>query len=418
MATVCIALAAALAVTAFTWRLIDGITQGELEPAPEDQVAPPRVAVETDEPFNVLVLGTDAGLIPGGRRGATRSDTMMLMSHDPLTGDVSVLSIPRDTRITVDVDRLDDQLRKRIRENPMKIAHAHAYGGAALAMAATEALLDVPVHRYVRVDLEASAKIMDLLGGVEVCVPKDMHYEDPYQNLAIHFNKGCQHLDGARALDYARYRQDSDLARIDRQQGLIRAIVERALAINVLPRLPQLVNEIAAHVDTNLTERELLTMVRLAGSWLGDYDPESLSMGAVPGRDQRVKGVYYFVNDLPGTRRLVDRLIWRLPEPEAGATQVLVKNGSGEPEIAEQLATSLADRGFAVIGTEPVEPQAQTTVLIAMEDELKGKVIARAIRNHIKTAQVFRDVNVDVGADLAPVTVIIGQDLKSVAQRY
>src|SRR5690606_39340299 len=69
------------------------------------------------------IWGTDAGLLEDGRRGARRSDTMMLASYDPLTGGLSILSIPRDTYVEIPLDRLDEQLHRYIRENPRSEEH-------------------------------------------------------------------------------------------------------------------------------------------------------------------------------------------------------------------------------------------------------------------------------------------------------
>src|SRR5690606_802277 len=151
-----------------TWRLVSGLTAEEPgeEVAGGDVVAPPRVEVRPDEPLNILILGTDAGLLEDGRRGARRSDTLMLASYDPLTGGLSILSIPRDTHGEIPVEDLDEQLRRYVRGNPTKIARAGAFGGPAVSMATGSRLLDVPVHRFVRVNLEAFVNIIDLMGGV------------------------------------------------------------------------------------------------------------------------------------------------------------------------------------------------------------------------------------------------------------
>ncbi|HEX6987992.1 MAG TPA: LCP family protein, partial [Bacillota bacterium] len=274
-----VSLAATLA-----WQLVSGVTVDPQEPPDAgDVVAPPRIEVQPDEPFNILIIGTDAGLREDGRRGARRSDTLMLASYDPLTSSVSILSIPRDTRVEIPVDELDEELRRHIHENPTKISHTHAFGGPAVSMAAVGALLDVPVHRYVRVNLDAFINIVDLMGGVHICVPKAMHYEDPYQDLYIHLEPGCRMLDGNEAMQYARYRQDSDLARIARQQEIIRALIQRGLDLGIIPRLGQIVDEVVRQVDTNLSEGELLNLVAVATRMAAGFDPDDLVMNTIPG---------------------------------------------------------------------------------------------------------------------------------------
>src|SRR5690606_16904569 len=124
-------------------------------------------------------------------------------------------------------------------------------------MATVADFLGVPVHRYVRLAPDAFEALVDILGGVHVCVERDMYRHDPYQNLLINLKQGCQLLDGAQAAGYARWRGDGDIARIERQHKLIAALIDRALGIGVIPRLPQLVNEVTSRVDTNLSEAEI-----------------------------------------------------------------------------------------------------------------------------------------------------------------
>lgn len=406
VAVAAVAFGASLAFT-MAWRLVSGLTVDEEQPEPGDVVAPPRVEVRPDEPFNILILGTDAGLLEDGRRGARRSDTMMLASYDPLTGGLSILSIPRDTYVEIPLDRLDEQLHRYIRENPTKITHAHAFGGPAVSMAAVSHLLNVPVHRYVRVNLEAFVNIVDLMGGVYICVPKPMHYEDPYQNLYIHLQPGCRVLNGNEAMQYARYRQDSDLARIARQQEIIRALVQRGLDLGIIPRLGQIVDEIVRQVDTNLSESELVHLVAVAGRMAAGFSPDEIVMNTIPGRDGWMNGVYYWLHDEEGTRQLVDALIWRLTPPPDTVVQVLVRDASGPGGAGSRVAESLRQHGYNVEVVVDEVPVDETIVLIHHGDETMGKVLARAIVNQTATARVYAEPDDSAPADI---TIVVGRD--------
>lgn len=408
VAVAVIAFGVSLSAT-LAWRLVSGLTVDgdDAQPDPGDVVAPPRIEVQPDEPFNILILGTDAGLLEDGRRGARRSDTMMLASYDPLTGGLSILAVPRDTYAEIPVDELDEQLHRYIRENPTKIAHTHAFGGPAVSMATVGKLLGVPVHRYVRVNLDAFVNIIDLMGGVHICVPKPMHYEDPYQDLYIHLQPGCRILNGHEAMQYARYRQDSDLARIARQQEIIKALIQRGLDLGIVPRLGQIVNEIVRQVDTNLSEGELLSLVGVATRMAAGFSPDELVMKTIPGRDGWMKGVYYWLHDEQGTRELVDALIWRLTPPPDTVVQVLVRDASGPGRAGSRVAESLRQHGYNVDVVVDDVPVDETTVLIHHGDKTMGKVLARAIVNQAATAKVYEEPDASAPADI---TIVVGRD--------
>jgi len=334
-------------ISFYSWRLVRGVADDPEHSEPEDVgVEPPRPVPAPDEPLNILVLGLDEGLYDGGRRGARRSDSIMLVSIDPLLGHrVSILSLPRDTRVTLPLEELDPDIRARVWENPTKLGHAHAFGGPAAAMATVADFLQVEVHRYVRLAPDAFEALVDILGGVYICVERDMYRHDPYQDLLINLRAGCQLLDGVQAAGYARWRNDGDIARIQRQHKLIAALIERALSVGVIPRLPQLVNEITSRVDTNLSEVEILNLVSVARRLAAGFQTGELRTGTVPGENRRIDGLDYWLADEVETRRLVDRLIWNLQPPGGKPPRVIVVDGG-----AGRSAVTAAVRELVALG--------------------------------------------------------------------
>ena len=162
-----------------------------------------------------------------------------------------MLSIPRDTRTTV------EGYGKR------KINSANLVGGPALTATTVSNLLDdVAIDRYIRINVLGVGKLIDALGGVTVYVPKDMKYQDDSQHLYINLKKGKQHLDGDKALQLLRFRHDNkgDIGRIQRQQMVMRALIDQSLNPATLGRLPHILNVVQSHLDTNLTLEELLAL--------------------------------------------------------------------------------------------------------------------------------------------------------------
>ena len=139
-------------------------------------------------PINLLVMGVDRNL--EAEEGSpdvfkSRSDTMMLVRLNPESDQVNILSIPRDTRVEIpDV-------------GITKINSANFYGGAPLAAEVVSTTLNkVPIDRYLRVSTDAFREIVDVVGGVDVYVPKSMVYEDQTQGLKIDLQPGLQTLNG------------------------------------------------------------------------------------------------------------------------------------------------------------------------------------------------------------------------------
>ena len=233
----------------------------------------------------VLLMGVDR------REGDVgRSDTLMLAVIDEEHGRAALLSIPRDTRIEVGSYGYD------------KINHAYAYGGHELTLASVSTLVGVPVTHYIMIDTSAFERIVDAVGGVDITVEKRMYYEDPWDDnggLVIDLRPGEQHMDGAQAIQYVRYRDgEGDIGRIGRQQQFMRALFAQLLSPQVLPRLAAVVDEVQNAVDTDLSTRQLLTLA----ARLKDMDG-GISMQLVAGTPAYLGDVSYWIPDLVETRR-------------------------------------------------------------------------------------------------------------------
>lgn len=218
-----------------------------------------------DPPPEVQNLGYHA--LVNSFEGLT--DTMVLLRFNPQTGQMVVMSIPRDTRALV-------------RGELTKLNEANAYGGPALAAQSVSDMLGgVAIDRYVRINVQGVEKLIDALGGVTVNVPTDMRYQDDSQRLYINLKQGEQSLDGDQAMQFLRFRYDElgDIGRVQRQQMLMRAAVEQTLTPSTLGRLPKVLSVIQSHVDTNLTVEELLALVGYAAQ----TDRSQVQMLMLPG---------------------------------------------------------------------------------------------------------------------------------------
>ena len=197
------------------------------------------------EPLDVLVLGVDRR--PDSAKGeSTRSDTMMLVRVIPATGEVKLLSVPRDLYVEVESGEKD------------RINTAYAYGGVEKARAVMEDLTDVDIDNYVIVDFEGFEKVIDAIGKVRVDVGKGVFPE--------HWNmgEGFERLNGHKALKYARYRgtPGADLDRIDHQQKLLAALRRQALRWDTVTRLPAIIRITNENVNTDLGILQVIPLAR------------------------------------------------------------------------------------------------------------------------------------------------------------
>lgn len=229
---------------------------------------------KSKERVNILLLGTDQRQ---DEKGPARTDTMLLLTVDPISKTAGLLSLPRDTWVKI-------PLEKGAMEGKVNTAHFYGDlykypgGGPALARKTVENLLGIRVHYVARVDFTPFEKMVDSLDGVYVDVEKplkDEEYPTPdYGIKRIFVSAGLQHLDGKKALEYVRSRhQDSDFGRMKRQQQVLLAMRDRAMSLGMLPKLPKLVADFKDMVYTDLTPVEAMALARL----VGDVDAASVA---------------------------------------------------------------------------------------------------------------------------------------------
>ncbi|MBT2286751.1 LCP family protein [Paenibacillus polymyxa] len=210
----------------------------------EEAVEPPKWL--GTEPVNVLLMGVDAR----GNKGneIPRSDSMMVVSLDPVQKRIHVFSILRDTYTDI-----PDHGKNRI-----NTAVTH---GPKTAMRAVSDLLGIPVQFYVYTDFQGFIKLVDAVGGVDFYVEKDMTYESKADNheYDINLKEGEQHLDGKTALQYVRFRHDalSDYSRTKRQRDFTNAIVEKMKSTTSIMKLPTILEEVSPYMDTNLSVNDM-----------------------------------------------------------------------------------------------------------------------------------------------------------------
>lgn len=204
--------------------------------------------------YNIFLAATDVE--------GFRTDTMMVLSYDTVEQHVGVVSIPRDTLVA------------RESGNPHLV---YGPGGLEQRIEDVSDMFGIVIDGYVKVDINGFIELVDYLGGVDVDIPLDMNYDDPYQNLHIHYTKGTHHLDGQGAMEVARYRHDNsdspnynanqwytDIQRNAMQQQILVNLAKKVLAWDNLTKINGFVEIFNQYVETDLTLSNMLFFAQKA----------------------------------------------------------------------------------------------------------------------------------------------------------
>ncbi|ALV22703.1 MAG: LCP family protein [Carnobacterium sp.] len=203
-----------------------------------------KIVLTNKDPFSVLLLGVDKR--PGD---VGRADSIIIATINPETEDVRLLSIPRDTRVTLPDGRID------------KINASYAYGGIPMTVETIENFLNIPIHYYAQINMQGLVVLVDALGGITVDSPLEFDVQDIEDKEGeIHIDKGIQHLNGDQALGYARMRYDDpagDWGRQERQREVVTEIINETISIKSLTNFSKIFNAVGPNVETSFKGRDL-----------------------------------------------------------------------------------------------------------------------------------------------------------------
>jgi regulation of penicillin binding protein 5 production len=238
--------------------------------------------------INFLLLGVDE------RSGDVgRSDTIMMLSANLATKRIGLVSVPRDSRVDM------------IKYGSTKVNHAYAYGGITLAKQTIEKLLNVKADHYFVINFSAFKKIINLLGGVDLDVEKDMYYRDDYDGengLVIDLQKGQQHLDAEKAIEYVRYRdEEGDIGRVKRQQKFLNAVLAKFTSPSTILKIPSIIKEVRNSIQTDMSFADMVEYL----SFLKNGTDYKTTAFMVPGSPQMIDDLSYWIVNYP---KLYDEL--------------------------------------------------------------------------------------------------------------
>ena len=257
-----------------------------LEPVIKNQSVT-EVEKVVDGRVNILLLATD--------KGGLLTDTIMLASVDTKRSVLNVMSIPRDTRVTIG----------RSQNNKINAVYASAKEGQRVdaVLSKVKELTGLPINYYAVVNPGGFAKIIDILGGVYIDVPQRMKYSDPDQGLYIDLYPGYQLLDGDKSEQFCRFRSypTGDLGRIEAQQNFVKALYEQKLNADLIAKAPELFSEIEKNLKTNVALYNFTDLLPI----LNTLSKDSIRMYEMPNNPLYIGTASYVICDVPKTKELI-----------------------------------------------------------------------------------------------------------------
>jgi len=239
---------------------------------------------------NILILGCDE------LKFAKHADVIMLVSYEPRTRFLDVLSIPRDTKVPCSKElswrgyRKISEIYATVHKKSNTVREACLYSKKAI-----EDILDIEIPFYLQVNYQGVANIVDTVGGITVNIEEPMDYDDNAGDLHIHFAMGDKKLDGEEVLEYVRFRESilGDRERIEKQQKLLKLLTGKLRDAKILLKFPKIYRSIKGNIWTNFTFWDFLALANEVRS----FDYKNLRVQSLPGKSEYIRGTDYWVMD-------------------------------------------------------------------------------------------------------------------------
>ncbi len=390
------------------------------------QVVPDVPSWNGVERVTVLLLGIDER---HQETGPFRTDTMLVLTVDPVAKTAGILSIPRDLWVTIPTMDTEGKINTA---HFLGDAYNYPGGGPALAVETVKQELGIPIDYYVRFNFDSFETVVNAIGGVDICVPEtidDPEYPafDNYGFDPLHIDKGCQHMDGALALKYARTRHTgTDFDRAKRQQQVILAVRDKVTKQNLLPQLaaqaPTLLNELQKSIRTDMSLDQMIQLAKLATQ----IDPKNIKQATI---DESMVAVYNTPTDPPQNvlvplrdkiRELRDQFFNSVPtaSPSGTATaltassaRIRLENGTQIGGLAARTSDRLTAQGFDVVEVASADrfDYTQSQIISYSADTSAAEAVAQTLglpASSIVTSTAMSTVDLKV---------ILGEDYREVA---
>lgn len=343
---------------------------------------------ELSDKINFLILGQGGP----GHDGPYLTDTIMLGSYKPSTNDLALISIPRDLYVEIE----GHGYNKINSANSFGETGNYPGGGSAFTAKTIEKIFGIPIHYWIRFDFKAFEEIINSLDGIEVCVDKtftDPSYPtDDSLTETITFNAGCQKMDSATALKFARSRhgnngEGSDFARSARQQKIIMAVKEKIFNLSFLTsptKLTSLFNSLKNNLQTNVALSKLPDIISLAKNIDQNKIKRIVLDNSAKGllkADVTDQGAYVLlprVSDYSELKNLAENIFIIQNGHDLEPVRVAVFNGTKIEGLARDTAGFLNSVGFEIVATGNASSTLiyEKTVIYSLANDVREDVLS------------------------------------------
>ena len=384
------------------------------------------------EELQVLLMGVSTD-----QEGVALTDTIIVASYNPNTQKAALLSIPRDSFTGTNTKRAvaSDKINAiyNITRDPTK------------TLEAVNKLTGLDLQYYAIVQTEALIELIDAIGPIEYNVPIDMNYDDPTQDLHIHFEEGLQEIDGESAEELLRFRKnndgtsfpeeygDNDIGRMRNQREFITAVVEQTVKLENITKLGTIIDIASRNLITNLDIKILKDYLPYAV----EFSTENLQTASLPGTVpdlSRTNNVSIYVVDKEETALLVKQLFF--PEQLTEETidgnvtgntttntstnsssstatsnsniKIEVLNGTSDGKVLQEVVNKLKAKGYNVTRTGVEETNSVSKTVIANKKDVSSTIMDD-IKLTLGTGTIS-DKSSGGSSSKVDVTIIIGKD--------
>lgn len=422
------------------------------------QPVAPRVAASVNIPMpwehttqrdriTVLLLGTDKR---PDDPSPPRTDNIIVVTADLRSGRVGMISLPRDLFVPIPGFSRSGKIN-----TAYVVGESNNYpgGGGSLAKKTVSELLGYPIDYYIKIDFDGFVRIVDLIGGIDIEVPKTIHDEEyptiDYGYTTFHIDAGFHHLDGETALKYVRTRHaDDDFERARRQQAVLLAIKDRVLAQKLLATLKifDIMDVLSNSVEHDIPPAELLDLVALASrteisqidqlvldNQYGRIDADSpYGWIIVPNRTKIRPAVDRIFANTTAAPRIDQEALARLRSQQQAAkarqqiqnsyeaqsetlrsqlaaenARIILLDGTGDPALAARAADWLRRQGYNIVQHGQAERTDYPRTMLSVYADKPHTVANLRDTFAIPQDNIRRETSADGSTDLR---LIIGRD--------
>lgn len=367
-----------------------------------DNITAP-VEVSMKDTVNILLLGMDVGDVNNPNDEAIkRTDTMMLINFNPKTKKINIVSIPRDTLITIN-------------GRMWKINAAYPIGGDQRVITEVQKLLSVNVNYIAKVNYQAFRDIVDAIGGVDMKIDYNMDYTDKSQNLRIDFKKGTTvHLNGKKAEEFFRWRKnndgtglaDGDIGRIRNQHAFLEQLAKKCASPMTIFKMPAILEAIEENVETNMDGS---TMFKYALK-LMTVKSSNVNMMTLKGVPKMINGQSYFIVNRADNMNLIKALnssnsASSAIKPEDVRIKIL--NATKISGLAATYQIQLKQLGYTNVDTGNTDLRDKSVIMVDNDN------IKNSLKENFKSITDYESINPKYNTSDYDVIIILGNDAKN-----